>query len=140
MLYLDTSLLIAALTIESESARIQDWLDGADGADLAVSDWVRTEFSAALSRKVRMKLLDAKGQQRASHEFAYQLRSSLRCLVVTRDDFLRGANLAESYKLGLRGGDALHLAIVERHGATLCTLDKGQADAGCSLGIDTQLI
>jgi uncharacterized protein len=49
MLYLDTSLLVAALTNEAETERMQHWLGQQPVDDLAVSDWVATEFSSALS-------------------------------------------------------------------------------------------
>jgi uncharacterized protein len=39
--------------------------------------------------------------------------------------------------LGLRVGDALHLAICADHGATLCTLDRGLGEAGPTLGVAT---
>ena len=48
-LYLDTSLLVAALTNETETGRMQAWLGEQEPSRLAVSEWVITEFSAALS-------------------------------------------------------------------------------------------
>ena len=60
-LYLDTSLLVAALTHEAQTARVQAWLDAQAADDLAISDWVGAEFSAALSIKRRL------GQMGADH-------------------------------------------------------------------------
>jgi uncharacterized protein len=42
MLYLDASLLAAALTNEAETERMQHWLRRQPGDNLATSDWVAT--------------------------------------------------------------------------------------------------
>jgi hypothetical protein len=47
MLYLDTSVLVAALTNEAETEAIQRWLGQQTGDELAISDWVVTELSSA---------------------------------------------------------------------------------------------
>ena len=53
MQYVDTSLLVAALLNEKGTAVAQRWLGDQPAGELAVSDWVITEFSAALSMKLR---------------------------------------------------------------------------------------
>ena len=42
--------------------------------------------------------------------------------------------LDTSLLVGLRSGDALHLAIAERHGLTVCTLYLGMSAAALALG------
>src|SRR5207302_1193121 len=53
MLYLDTSLLVAALTPETRTIELQQWLGRQKPDELVISDWVVAEFSAALAAKLR---------------------------------------------------------------------------------------
>ena len=48
--------------------------------------------------------------------------------------------IADQHLLGLRAGDALHLAIAADHGAMLCTLDERMSESGLSIGIATLLL
>ncbi|MGB5096270.1 MAG: type II toxin-antitoxin system VapC family toxin, partial [Porticoccaceae bacterium] len=59
MLYVDTSILVAALTREPATGRMQAWLADQAAGVLAISEWVLTEFSVAMSVKVRTGQLAA---------------------------------------------------------------------------------
>jgi len=50
------------------------------------------------------------------------------------------AAFVDQQKLGLRAGDALHLAVAASHGASVHTLDRRLAEAGPALGISTWLV
>lgn len=138
-LYLDTSLLVAALTVEAETVRIQQWLETQSPDDIAISDWVNTEFHAAVSRKIRMNHLAVAERTEVLRVF-YDVTSSFSTLTVTREHFLSAGKLAARSEMGLRAGDALHLAIAAEQSLALCTLDKKQAEAGDRLGVKTHLI
>jgi len=61
-------------------------------------------------------------------------------LPVTGSQFRAAARFADQHALGLRAGDALHLAVASEHGATVHTLDQRLADAGPVLGVPGQLL
>ena len=140
MLYLDTSLLVAALTNEAETERIQGWLGRQAEDDLAISDWVVTEFSSALSIKLRAGHIEPAHRAESLAVFTRLTTESFAVMPVSRLQFRTAARFADQHRLSLRAGDALHLAVCADHGATLCTLERRLSDAGPALGIKTMLL
>jgi predicted nucleic acid-binding protein len=140
MLYLDTSLLVAALTNEPETARMQSRLGQQSGGQLAISDWVTTEFSSALSVKLRTGQIEPVHRGDALAVFNRLAAESFTVVPVLRLQFRTAARFVEQHALGSRAGDALHLAICADHGATLCTLDRRLSDAASALGLKTMLL
>jgi len=140
MLYLDTSLLVAALTHETKTARVQTWLGDQDPAGLAISEWVVTEFSAALSVKLRARQIEADGRATGLDTFARWCADSLAVLPISSLHFRVAARFADQHAFGLCAGDSLHLAISADHGATLCTLDRRLSEAGSALGVRMVLL
>jgi predicted nucleic acid-binding protein len=65
---------------------------------------------------------------------------SFAVLSVSGLQFRTAALFADQHVLGLRAGDALHLAICADQGATLCTLDRRLGEAGPTLGVKTALL
>lgn len=137
--YLDTSVLVSALTNEPRSAEVYEWLS-ALSAPLFTSDWVSTEFAAALAMKVRSGTLSQAKQAATQSRLDKLFASSFDTLPIASRDFVRAAELAQVARAGLRAGDALHLALAERHRAVLCTLDKAQAAAADVFGISIRLV
>lgn len=138
-MYLDTALVVTAKAAERATVRVQQWLGERESDTLAVSGWVDTEVSAALSLKVRTGDLSVELRNEAEAAYQMLVRDVTRLNIIAVD-FERAAELARSHGTGLRGGDALHLAVASANDATLCTLDKRFAQACGLLGLPFELI
>lgn len=140
MFYVDTSVLVAALVGESGSDRALEWLNEQPPQNLHTSDWSVTEFSSALSVKMRTGQIG--GEQRASALAAFSelLEESFSILTVSKQHFLQAARFSDRHELSVKAGDALHMAVALDARLTLCTLDRRLAQAGPLLGAMTRLL
>jgi uncharacterized protein len=139
-LYLDTSVLVAALTNEAATSRVQAWFGAQRAGEFAISDWVLTEFSSALSIKMRTGAIGAANRADALAALTTLTADSFLLLSITGEQFRTAARFAGQHALGLRAGDALHLAVCADYGATLCTLDRRFSAAASELGVKTAIV
>ena len=110
MIYLDTSAAVPMFVPEPASPAIEAWFESCT-EPLVSSDWIVTEFSSALSIKVRKGEISATQAQAAWKDFDAFCKSGLRLLPVSRKASTKAAGMARNAASGLRSGDALHLAV-----------------------------
>ena len=123
MIYVDTSVIVALLTVELRTQDVTAWYAGLDDTPTC-SDWLLTEFSSALSIKLRTGQINVANAKRVRKEFELLAEGGLRIVSVSRDAFKRAAEMVRLHAHGLRAGDSLHLAVALELGAShMATLD-----------------
>lgn len=138
--YADPSLIVSAFTDEVSSAAARAWLGSLSADRLLFSKWCETEIASALAGKVRIGVLAAERRAAVIQGIRDNLHSAATLIHVGAAAFDRATQLLENSQRPLRGGDALHLAIAERAGAALYTLDRRMAEAGAALGLGAHLL
>ena len=138
--YRDTSVLVTLLTGEIDEARVTKWLKSVAHGEIASSEWVSTEFAAAISVKARMGAISAENHAGALARYKVLAETSFGMFPVTERYFRTAAQFAGNAELGWRAGDALHLAIAASGMATVVTRDRKMASAATALGIGIHLL
>ena len=135
MIYLDTSVVVALLTPEESSSRALDWF-AQSREPLISSDWLITETHSALGMKQRLYGLSAEARLAAGEQFERLLQGGVELRPLDRGRFRQAADLLQDPALGLRAGDALHLAVALRSRCTLlASFDGRMQQAAIALGL-----
>lgn len=136
MIYVDTSVIVALLTLEPKTTSVAAWYAGLNTTPVC-SDWLLTEFSSALSIKLRTGQISAEMAEEIRREFALLAAGGLRITPVSRSAFAQAAELVKHYAHGLRAGDSLHLAVALELGVShMATLDGTLAANAVRHGIE----
>lgn len=123
MLYVDTSVIVALLTVEPKTPDVTAWYAALQDTPTC-ADWLLTEFSSAISIKLRTGQLSEAHAKRVHKEFELLASGGLRIVPVSRTAFSRAAEMVRHHQYGLRAGDSLHLAVALELGARkVATLD-----------------
>lgn len=133
--YLDTSFAVTAFTAEQKTVLAQGWLEQHEHEEIYISNWTRTEFSSALSVKVRTGSLDLDNRAKVLADWHQYLADSVGHISVSLEDFSIATQFAERHQLSLRASDALHLAVAYGAGLRLVTFDRQLAKAALELGV-----
>lgn len=135
MIYLDTSVVVALLTPEERSPLALDWF-GQCRDSLISSDWLITETHSALGMKQRLHGLSAEARLAAGEQFERLLQGGVELRPLERGRFRHAAELLQDPALGLRAGDALHLAVALHSRCTqLASFDIRMQQAATALGL-----
>ena len=139
MLYLDASVMVALFAPDVHNDEAQTWIGARHDAALAISRWGEVEFAAVLSAKERAGALN-EGEKKEVLSLYRRSAAGFARLEIGERQFAEAVRIGEAGAAGLRGADALHIAIASTHGATLCTLDLREADAAEELGVSVERI
>lgn len=135
MIYVDTSALVALLTVEANSPEVVQWY-AHETQTLVSADWCIPEFASALAAKHRAGQLRAAQLRKAQQAFEALTAGGLRLLAVSREAHQLAARLCLQPQGRLRAGDALHLAVAREAGASrLAGLDGVMNAEALRLGI-----
>ncbi len=122
--------------LEATSASVEAFLLAQAPGSVVVSLWGKVEFASMLARNVRMGLQEQAKAAALFRVLEQDLARTFQLHAPTQPDFDLAADLVlKEPRLGLRGGDALHLATARNHNLTLYTLDKTLLEAANTLGV-----
>ena len=138
MFYLDASIIVASVMREARTADVQDWWE-AQRSDITFSSWTLTESISALSLRLRNGSITAAEKQNAVG-FIRRIPNSYQRIPISEAHFLTAMRYTDQHELGLRAGDALHVAIAADFQHILVTLDKKMAEAANRLGVQVLLL
>jgi predicted nucleic acid-binding protein len=137
--YLDASALIPILTSEASTERVETFLRSAEGPFL-VGDFAAAEVASAISRLLRTGQFTLEAANQALTAFDAWCANGANRVEVEPADARLAAIFVRRFDLLLRAPDALHIAVTQRLGATLLTLDQRLAAAATNLQVAVTLL
>ena len=140
MIYCDASVLVAALTREADTERVQAWITARKHGNLCISGWVITEFAGAIAMKVRTRELPLEERAPVQASWNELVANSMLVAEISSSAFELAARFCEMRNSVLRPGDALHLAVASLGGHTLATLDRAMAEAAVQVGVEVMAV
>lgn len=134
--YIDTSVLVAAMLNETNSPKVRAWWKGLSKPAI-IADLTSLEYSVVIMRAVRAgQFSDADAAK------AFQSEDALRsgCLRISHDqfDYVLAEQIVRDASTKRVAADALPLATAIRAGATLATFYIRLAEAERSRGLEVE--
>ena len=129
--YLDTSVLISALSSDDNTPRARRWLR--EAPSVIVSGWTVAEFGAVIRRQARVGRVDRDAVATAERSLQIIVDQPGAFRPVSAADIIEASRLVRLHE-PLRAPDALHLAVANRLGLAIATFDQGLAQAARQAG------
>lgn len=136
---LDTSVLIA-LALDEASSPEQDLRLRQNATERFISSFAGGEFIDTIARDVRRHALTPDAGRAFLAAVDDRSCGLTRCENLNTDVLEAASLIADDMTRGLKLGDAIHLAICRRLGATLLTGDRRQAAAAAAFDMPVHLI
>ncbi len=139
MFYFDTNFIVPYFLPEAASPQIENFLQKFDSG-LAISHWTKTEFASAVGLKCRIGQISVPEAEAAHERFQDIIAAYFSVLAPQEQDFSLAATYLRQPDLGLRAGDALHLAIAKNNKVVhLYSFDKVMVSAAGRLNLPASL-
>jgi uncharacterized protein len=137
MLYVDTSALVALCVREPMSEAVANWYQSCQD-ELVSGVWCVTEFASALGLKQRTGQISEAQSATAWQDFERLCATDLQLTPIEPPVFHQAGLLSLDRSIGLRAGDALHLATaLDCKARAMVTLDAALERAAKLKGIDS---
>jgi uncharacterized protein len=133
MIYLDTNVLLSLLVQDAESENAETWYL-TQPAPIAISRWVIAEFFASVNLRRRKEEVNPVLATTAIAALEEQAEKNFVVIPTSNEAAVLAASWLRNPDCNLQTGDALHLAIAHKGGATtLATFDDRFAKAAKKL-------
>lgn len=138
MIYVDTSVWVALMTQEAATDRVVTWF-ASNIEPLVSADWALTEFHSAIAIKTRTGQVTVEQAGAVLALFERLSTGGMTWVPVSRMAYRAAADLIDDFQSGLRGADALHLAVAQELGLQgFATLDRNQSLNALRLGLSLE--
>lgn len=134
MTYLDASAVVSLFIADKHSPIIRGYLRD-QRPTVVIGDFAVAEFSAAVSRRVRMGEVTPAQGSHLLNVFDAWVAANAEPLDTEPSDVRVASAFVRRFELGLRAPDALHLAMCQRLDAALLSFDVRQTGAARQLGL-----
>lgn len=132
-IYFETSILVSLFVTDSNTPAAEKI--ALRTPSVITSVWAEAEFSSALGVRSRMRLMTALERSECEAAFNTWMTGREAPILPIGADFVAARTLVQQVRAPLRAADALHLALCQRLGLSLATLDLTQSAAAIEIGV-----